>query len=122
MKKSRQSLGQWGERVAEKYLADLGYTIIERNVRTPYGEIDLIARDEQAIIFVEVKTRTTETYGLPEDAITQRKREHLISAASFYFQQHPEIEGDWRIDVVAIQNYTPKQPPVITHFKNAISS
>jgi putative endonuclease len=111
-------------------LLNLGYGILERNVRTPYGEIDLVARlDEesnfpaetvQVTVFVEVKTRSTPTFGLPEESVTARKRQHMIAAAQSYLQDHPDLGEIWRIDVIAIQQLQPDKPPTIHHFENAV--
>jgi len=135
MKTSRQVFGSWGESLAADYLIQRGYEILERNVRTLYGEIDLVARQdiekgsqsrpytrasEGVIVFVEVKTRSSTTYGLPEQSITERKRDHMIASARAYLQDHPKLEDDWRVDVIAIQRKSPKATPVITHFENAL--
>lgn len=120
---NRQSLGRWGENLAAEYLQAQGYTILERNVHTPYGEIDLVAEqaDPPTLVFVEVKARRSRQYGLPEEAVNSRKQVHLLSAVSYYLQQHPEFPGAIRLDVIAIQSYQPGTVPVITHFENAIS-
>jgi putative endonuclease len=120
-------LGRWGETVAAGYLERLGYTILERNARTPYGEIDLVARQdtekgrsrEAVTVFVEVKTRSSTAFGLPEEAVTARKRGHLLAAAQSYLLDHPALGEAWRVDVVAIQRLRRGQAPVITHFENA---
>jgi putative endonuclease len=132
----RQVLGKWGESLASDYLRKRGYLILERNVRTPYGEIDLVTRQYVTrdgsqpnpasprylvTVFVEVKTRRSEKFGLPEEAITSSKKAHLISAAQSYLQSHPELDGDWRIDVIAIQRYSASREPVIVHFENAVT-
>jgi putative endonuclease len=119
--KYKQRLGKWGEKVAANYLIEQGHQIIETNYRTPYGEIDLVTQQDDLTIFVEVKTRTTSTYGKPEESITHRKRTHMIKSAEYYIQNHDSINGLWRIDVIAIQRSTRKAIPEITHFKNAIS-
>jgi len=81
-----------------------------------------IAQDPRLIIvFVEVKTRRTTSFGLPEEAITARKRQHLLAAAQAYLLAHPELDGDLRLDVIAIQGSPSGNPPLITHFENAIS-
>ena len=120
----RQALGKWGENLAAEYLSSHGYSIKYRNFRTPYGEIDLIAElqqgDLKTIIFVEVKTRTTRTYGPPEDAVNTRKRSHLLSAAQHYMQNQPD-ESNWRIDVIAIEKYPANESPELFHFENAFS-
>ena len=130
MANQRQLLGSWGESLAADYLVDLGYVVLERNVRTPYGEIDLVARlfEESSIstekclvtVFVEVKTRSTHTFGHPEESVTARKRAHMIAAAQSYLQDHPDLGGVWRIDVIAIQRLQPDRPLTIHHFENAI--
>lgn len=117
----RQSLGHLGESLAASYLERQGYSIVERNVRTPYGEIDLIAAHQEAIVFLEVKTRASKSLGPPEISITSKKQEHMRSAAEFYIQQHPELQNDWRIDVITIQLGGDKTPPIIDHFENVLS-
>ena len=69
-----QKVGQWGEQAAADYLSAKGYEIMARNVRTPYGEIDLIAQKDGFTIFVEVKARTSSSLGPPEIAVTPRKQ------------------------------------------------
>jgi len=123
LSQSRQELGRWGEAHAANYLQQQGYTVIARNVRTPYGEIDLIVQQvsegETIAVFVEVKTRTSKTFGYPEEAITPRKRLNLVSAAQHYLQEHPDMDMNWRIDVIAIERY-PERSPIINHFENAL--
>ena len=102
---NKQRIGRWGEAVAMYYLEQRGYRVIARNVRTGRGEIDLIACHESGVlVFVEVKTRTNEHFGLPEEAVDARKLEHLFRAAEAYLLESSEHAGkDWRIDVIAIQ-------------------
>jgi putative endonuclease len=123
LSQSRQELGRWGEAHAANYLQQQGYTVIARNVRTPYGEIDLIVQQvsegETIAVFVEVKTRTSKTFGYPEEAITPRKQLNLVSAAQHYLQEHPDLDKNWRIDVIAIERY-PERSPIINHFENAL--
>lgn len=116
----KQSLARWGEHLAADYLQKQGYTILESNARTAYGEIDLIARQQNVTVFVEVKTRSSSAFGPPEAAITPRKREHLLASAQAYLQAHPQLDGDWRVDVIAIQRNQQATSPVITHFENAL--
>ncbi len=126
MSKTRQELGRWGENLAAEYFLEHGFAIIARNLRTPYGEIDLIAQQPEQInekeiitVFVEVKTRTSHSFGYPEESITPQKRENLISAVEHYLQENPDLGGLWRIDVIAIEQF-PNRDPVISHFENAI--
>lgn len=111
-----QKVGRWGEQAAADYLSAKGYEIIARNVRTPYGEIDLIVQKGGSIIFVEVKARTSKSFGPPEIAITPRKQEHMLACAKHYAQQN-EIDH-WQIDVIAVEEMNGKAE--IVHFENAI--
>ncbi len=118
----KQRIGRWGENVAAAFLEQRGYHVIERNVRTRQGEIDLVARQETGgLVFVEVKTRTNDSFGLPEEAVDDRKLEHIFLAAEAYLQAHPDLaEQDWRIDVIAIQGRPGEkvEDVCIEHFKN----
>lgn len=116
-KTHNQKIGKWGEQAAVETLRSRGYEVIGRNVRTPYGEIDIVAKQGDTIIFVEVKTRTSNTMGLPEESITPRKREHMITCAEHYAAEH-EIDH-WQIDVVSVEG-KPGSTPKITHFENAM--
>jgi putative endonuclease len=119
--KQCQSVGYQGETLAATFLEKKGYNILERNWRTPYGEIDLIAKRDDVISFVEVKTRASRSLGPPEISITHRKEEHMRCAAEYYIQQHPELNNDWRIDAITIQLGVDNSPPLIDHFENVIS-
>lgn len=116
----KKQIGQWGENRAAEFLQEKGYEIIARNQRTPYGELDLVVRSADEIIFVEVKTRTSRRYGYPEEAVTPRKREHLLNAIACFLQEHPEWEQPWRVDVIAIEGNPDESSPRITWFENAI--
>jgi putative endonuclease len=104
-KTARQGLGRTGERLATEELERRGYHILECNFRGMRGEIDIIAEDARAgdLVFVEVKTRRGNAYGLPEEAITFRKRQKLLQVAAYYLDQYEQADRSWRIDVVAIQ-------------------
>jgi putative endonuclease len=120
--KHNQRIGRWGERIAQTYLEKQGYDLVESNARTPYGELDLIMRGNGGLIVVEVKTRTGESFGLPEVSVNSIKSTHLKKSAEAYFLEHPELGSDWRIDVIAILG-RPSQPDSvqIEWFENAIS-
>ncbi len=117
----RQSLGRWGENLAAEFLSQKGYAILARNTRTPYGELDVIAQHAEGLVFVEVKTRSSTSLGLPEISVTSAKQSHLRSAAQAYLQAHPESPADWRIDLIAILRI-PGQDVQIEHFENIITS
>jgi putative endonuclease len=110
-----QKIGQWGEALAADYLIEHGYEIIAHNIRTPFGEIDIIAKQEDIIIFVEVKTRTSHKMGLPEEAITMRKQEHMLACAQHYSAENGI--NHWQIDVLSVEG-RPGVEPLITHFEN----
>ncbi len=97
-----KEIGIHGERVAEKHLVDLGYRILDRNWRWRKGELDLVAEHREEVVFVEVKARRSQTYGLPEESITHAKREKLIQTAYAYLSRANRRDVHWRIDVVAI--------------------
>lgn len=132
----KQKLGKWGEGQAANYLIQQGYEILERNARTRYGEIDLVARhlelnlttDQPAgsktgktVVFVEVKTRTSLAFGYPEQAIDRQKQAHMLAAAEAYLQDHPELGENWRLDVISIQRFSDR-PPDIMHFENVVTA
>lgn len=117
MSRRNQKVGAWGEGVAAKYLEEHGYGIVTRNVRTPYGEIDIVAEKDGFTIFIEVKTRTSSSLGPPEISVTPRKQEHMLAAAEHYTQEN-EI-NHWQIDVIAVEGKIGASPK-ITHFENAI--
>jgi putative endonuclease len=97
----RQSIGSWGEKQGEMYLQRQGLETIEKNYQTRMGELDIIARDGEEIVFVEVKTRTNLESGFPEEGVTDEKLEHLIEAAESYLDKHNPNQP-WRMDVLAI--------------------
>lgn len=99
---ARQMLGRRGEQMAAEALRERGYRIVEHNFRCRYGEIDLIAEEQDDLVFVEVKTRRGTTFGRPEEAVTLAKRRKLAEVASFYLEAHDASDRSWRIDVVAI--------------------
>ena len=115
-----QATGQWGEEIAARYLERKGYTIFARNIHTAHGEIDIVASKEAALIFVEVRTRSSHAFAYPEDSVTLRKQAHMLSAAEDYLQAHPESPESWQFDVIAIERI-PGGKPEIVHFENVIS-
>jgi putative endonuclease len=112
-----QRVGAWGEETAASYIVKRSYQIIARNVRTPYGEIDIIAKHGDIIIFIEVKTLTSSKNFQPEYQITTRKREHMFNASQHYAAE--KAIDHWQIDVIAVEG-RPGTDPVITHFENAL--
>jgi putative endonuclease len=116
MPSSKSKLGTQGESIAAAHLEAQGMRIIDRNFHTRYGEVDLIAEEGDAIVFVEVKTRRTGAYGTPEESVMPRKRERLLLTAQTYLQQHELDQRTWRIDVVAIRLQA-NGPATINHIQ-----
>lgn len=111
------ALGRHGEDLAVRYLERRGWQVVARNVRTPYGEIDLIAREGEVYVFVEVKTRRAQAFGWPEEAVTPAKLRRLYAAALHWLQESslPHLPT-WRIDVVAVL-MARQGVPQIRHFE-----
>lgn len=91
-----------GEDKACEYLKKLGFKIIERNFRKRYGEIDIIALDQDTLVFIEVKTRTSNVFGTPLESIAYWKLKSLIKTAQFYKMTHPRLPEGLRIDAVSV--------------------
>ena len=94
--------GQKGEAIAERYLTKLGYEILERNFRSRFGELDLVARHRGGLVFVEVKTRTTIRQGLPCEAVNLDKQQRIRRMARYYLMVTGQSESDCRMDVIEI--------------------
>ena len=103
MSTPRIRLGKIGEGLARRHLETLGYNIIAANVRHTSGEIDLVAEQGGAIVFVEVRTRRGTGTGTPEESITPRKRSRMTATAQEYLQANELEEREWCIDVVAVE-------------------
>lgn len=101
---TRKVLGGKGEALAVTFLKKRGYKVIERNYRCPWGEIDLIAREKDTLVFVEIKSRNSSEFGLPQDAVGPSKQRKIIQVAKAYMSEHHVQETiAARFDVVAIQ-------------------
>lgn len=99
----RRGLGRWGEDYAARHLEAAGYTLVARNWRCREGEIDLIFRDGETVVFVEVKTRRGRAFGAPEEALTPYKAQKLLDLGQQYAADH-DLDGvAWRIDLVAVE-------------------
>ena len=100
---NRQDVGRRGEAVARRHLASKGYSVIDTNHRVRSGEIDVIARHDGTLVFVEVRSRRARGFGGPEESITRAKRRKLAQTAQEYIQKHGLAATDWRIDVVLVE-------------------
>lgn len=94
-------LGIKGEQIAADYLQSIGYEILECNYRASYAEVDIIAKDKNQIVFIEVKTRTYDYYGRPEEFVTRRKQNNISFAAAIFCEELGH-EGEIRFDIMAI--------------------
>jgi len=115
-------LGYLGERAAERFLKRKGYKIVARGLRLRGGELDLVAIDGRTIVFVEVKTRRTNHFGHPAEAVSARKQWYLTRAALFYLKRHGLLEYESRFDVVAIVWPNRAKRPTIQHFPRAFEA
>jgi len=102
MRNLRQILGEKGEKQAARYLKKKGYKVVTANYRCKYGEIDLIVRDADILIFIEVKTRTSTDFGDPAAAVDYRKQQQISKVAHHYLITHHNDDVDARFDVISI--------------------
>ena len=114
-----RSLGQRGEDAAARFLRKLGYIIVARGHRDRIGEIDLIAVEGRTVVFIEVKTRSSQAAGHPAEAVDDDKQRRLTKLALTYLKRHDLLECSARFDVVAITWPDARSKPKIEHFKNA---
>ena len=98
--KTIENVGSWGEETARKHLESKGYVILEQNWRCSHREVDIIAKQNNIVIFVEVKTRTS-SFRSPIDAVDRQKQKLLISAANYYVRQK-NLDCDIRFDIISI--------------------
>lgn len=115
-------LGKRGEKAAERFLKRLGYKIVARGDRAKLGEMDLVAVDGRTVVFVEVKTRTTDFAGHPGDAVDMQKQRRLTRAALGFLKRHQLLEYSSRFDVIAVTWANQRKPPVIEHIKHAFEA
>lgn len=113
----RVLLGKEGERLAERYLQNKGYKLVERNYRCRAGELDLIVLDRRVVVFVEVKTRTGHGFGSPLEAVEFRKQRKMIHAAQFFLAAKGLQQRDARFDVVGVS--WAGREPIVEHIENA---
>lgn len=114
----KHKIGRKGEDIASIYLEKIGYKIIERNFRCKQGEIDIIAKDRNEIVFIEVKTRTNNLYGEPIEAVTEYKRNNILKTIKYYLYIHHLEKAFIRIDVIQI--YIKSDKTYLNHMKKMI--
>jgi len=116
----RKDVGILGERLAGDFLKKRGYHILETNYRCPEGEIDIIARHEDFLVFVEVRAKSNLRFGSPEESITPAKMAKLRTVAASYLQTLQDLPSSWRIDFVAVEVDGKGKPLRIELIENAI--
>ncbi len=112
------ALGELGQKAAVDYLISNGYTIVTEKYRTKIGEIDIIARKNDILAFIEVKTRRNNLYGSPAEAVTYRKQRKIISTAHCYLKQSGQMDCRCRCDILEVMAADRKQL-IFNHITNA---
>jgi putative endonuclease len=115
-------IGRFGEIAAAAFLKRNGYKIIGSNIRTPFGELDLVARQGRYLVFIEVKSRLTDSLGPPSFSVTWNKQRHIVKNALWYLAFHGRRYSYWRIDVVSVKLDTFMEAAKIELIENAIVS
>jgi putative endonuclease len=118
--RAKDGLGRYGENVAARYLGELGYELLARNWRCPQGELDIVARDDRTLVFVEVKTRSSVEFGTPAEAVTRVKAQRLRVLAAAWLAQHRPPYGELRFDVISVLRQ-PAGAARVEHLRGAIS-
>jgi putative endonuclease len=120
MPTSRTNLGNWGEVLAHRMLQGKGYSILDTNYRCRWGEIDIVAREGDELVFVEVRTRSSSRYGVPEESVTRAKVRRLVATAQYYLQNRGGDSLSWRIDLVSVRTGPTGNSPCIDHLQHAV--
>ncbi|MFM8251185.1 MAG: YraN family protein [Planctomycetota bacterium] len=114
-------MGERGERLAQRYLQRLGYQVVDRRVRGPLGELDIVAVQDRTIVFVEVKTRRSHAKGSPLEAVGETKQRRIARLALSWLKRHHLLHQPARFDVVGITWPHDDDRPRIRHVRNAFS-
>jgi len=114
------TIGKFGQQLAGQFLVKRSYEILSENYYTRVGEIDIIAQKNEQIIFVEVKTRTSENYGTPEEAVNDRKKEKMYDTALKYLSEKEVDHDNFRLDIIAIVIEKENMKAKIRHHKNIL--
>jgi putative endonuclease len=114
-----RTLGQRGEAAAARYLRRQGYKIVARGDRQPIGELDLVVVDGRTVVFVEVKTRTSQQAGDPSEAVDAEKQRRLTRTALSFLKRHGLLDNSARFDVVAVTWGDAAAKPRIEHIRDA---
>lgn len=114
----QRRIGHLGEQIAAAYLSEHGFQILDYNFTARYGELDLVAREGGQLVFVEVKTRSSLSCGYPETAVSAAKLEKMENAALVWLQKHPDVEDNYRFDLISIRLGSDNVVDDLQHFIN----
>jgi len=120
MSGNNKKLGDFGEEQSCRYLEANGYRLICRNYRSKAGEIDIIAAKDDSLVFIEVKTRRTTSYGMPAEAVDYKKQERYIKTALYFINSCKDRYSSYRFDIIELLIYHDKME--INHIKDAFRS
>ncbi len=118
---SNKTFGDIGEDIAESFLLAAKYTILHRNFRSKHGEIDIIARYKKTIAFIEVKTRSSSLFGLPEEAVNHKKQLRISQTARYYIYKNKLSDLNFRADIISVQTSSDPENPEIRHITDAFT-
>ncbi len=119
MNRWNKDFGKRGEDLASEYLKDRGYKILQKNFKSKTGEIDIVALEKDVLVFIEVKTRYNQKFGLPEEAVTPWKINKIVRTGDYYRMLHPKSPEGLRIDIVSILMSPAGEAEEIRLIKNA---
>jgi len=117
----RREIGILGEKLARDFLKRKGYRILETNFRCQYGEVDIIARKKDYLVFIEVRTKTNNDFGTPEESVTHAKKEKIVACALSYLGTQQITAVLWRVDFVAVELDQKGKPVRIELFDNVVN-
>jgi len=117
----RKELGDAGEKLAGDFLKKKGYKIRETNFRCREGEIDIIAQKKDCLVFIEVRTKTSSSFGSPEESVTSVKKGKIIASALTYLNSHKDLPESWRIDFIAVELDQKGKATRLELIENAVS-
>ena len=120
MGREKKEIGDLGEKLALGFLKAKGYRVKHKNFRTPFGELDIVAKHKSYTVFIEVRTRSTSSLGSPLLSVTRTKQVHIIKNALFYLKRYGGIDSSWRIDVIAVKLNHDRVLESIEHVENAV--
>ena len=118
--RAKDAVGRYGERVAARFLSDAGLEIVDRNWRCPVGELDLVARQGRLIVFAEVKTRSSDAFGLPAEAVSAAKADRLRRLAVLWLEAHGLTFAEVRFDLLSVTR-RPRGAARIDHVRGVLA-